>query len=108
MAAAAAAAPNTNGGAPLLPPPAPNVKGFGAAGVCWDAGKVDAVKVELPKVVCVVGVSEDVVVLLVMPNPPNGVGVEFWFADSWPKVNVFWAFGTGAGAGAGAGFAAPN
>lgn len=99
-----AAAPNMNGDVPLLPPPAPNVKGFGAAGVCCvDAGKVDdAVKVELPKVVCVVGVSEDVVALLVMPNIPNGVDVEFWFADTWPKLNVFWACG------AGAGFAAPN
>ncbi len=103
-AAVLAAAPNINGAVPLLPPPAPNGKGFGAAGVCCvDAGKVDdAVKVELPKVVCVVGISEDVVVLLVMPNPPNGVDVEFWFADSWPKVNVLWAWG------AGAGFAAPN
>lgn len=99
-----AAAPNMNAVVPLLPPPAPNVKGFGAAEVCCvDAGKVDdAVKVELPKLVCVVGVSEDVVVLLVMPNPPNGVDVEFWFADSWPKLNVLWACG------AGAGFAAPN
>lgn len=101
-----AAAPNRNGDVPLLPLPAPNGKGFGAAGVCCvDAGKVDdAVKVELPKVVCVVGVSEEVVALLVMPNPPNGVDVDFWFAETWPKVNVFWA----CGAGAGVGFAAPN
>ncbi len=63
---------------------------------------MDAGKVELPKLVCVVGVSEDVVVLIVMPNPPNGVDVEFWFADCWPKLNVLWACG------AGAGFAAPN
>ncbi len=97
-AAVLAAAPNMNAVVPLLPLPAPNAKGFGAAGVCC----VDAGKVELPKLVCVVGVSEDVVVLIVMPNPPNGVDVEFWFADCWPKLNVLWACG------AGAGFAAPN
>lgn len=85
-----AAAPNANGAAPLLPPLGPNVKGFGAAGACCvDPGKVvDAVKVELPKVVCVVGASEEVVALLVMPNPPNGADVEFWFVDSWPNANV--------------------
>lgn len=99
-----AAPPKVNGAAPVLPPAAPNAKGFGAAGACGvDTGKVDdVVKVELPNVVCVVGASEDVVALLVTPNPPNGVVVEFWFVDCWPNVNAFWACG------AAAGFAAPN
>lgn len=96
-----AAAPNANGAALLLPPLDPNVKGFGtAAACCVDPGKVDdAVKVELPKVVCVVDATVDVVGLLVMPNPPNGADVEFWFADSWPNVNVLCACWVGAGFG---------
>lgn len=100
-----AAAPNANGIAPgiallLLVPP--NVKGFDAAGVgCVVPGKgeADTVKVELPKVVCVVGAVE---VVVAKPNPPNGVEVEFWLADSWPNANELWVCG------AGAGFATPN
>lgn len=93
------AAPNGNDPALLLPP---NAKGFGAAGgCCVDPGKgeADAVKVELPKVVCVVGGVE---VVVVKPNPPNGEEVEFWLAGSWPNVNMLWVCG------AGAGFAVPN